>query len=147
MATTAKIAKEATTLKYKIRHRNRCQRCGRPRGYLRKFALCRLCFRELALRGEVAGVIKGLLYRERRRGLSNGERKMLHSAKQILLSELVLAEDSGYEELEKRVARLEAENRITKEELRRADRRQREAEERANRSWLDIFEYGGIFDR
>ena len=54
---------------------------------------------------EVAGVIKGLLYRERRRGLSNGERKMLHSAKQILLSELVLAEDSGYEELEKRVER------------------------------------------
>ena len=58
MATTAKIAKEATTLKYKIRHRSRCQRCGRPRAYLRKFALCRLCFRELALRGEVAGVIK-----------------------------------------------------------------------------------------
>ena len=54
---------------------------------------------------EVARVIKGLLYRERRRGLSNGERKMLHSAKQILLSELVLAEDSGYEELEKRVER------------------------------------------
>lgn len=58
MATTAKIAKEATSLKYTIRHRNRCQRCGRPRAYLRKFALCRLCFRELALRGEVAGVIK-----------------------------------------------------------------------------------------
>jgi len=58
MATTAKIAKEASTLKYKIRHRNRCQRCGRPRAYLRKFALCRLCFRELALRGEVTGVIK-----------------------------------------------------------------------------------------
>ena len=54
---------------------------------------------------EVAGVIKGLLYRERRRGLSNGERKMLHSAKQILLSELVLAEDRGSEELEKRVER------------------------------------------
>jgi small subunit ribosomal protein S14 len=58
MATTAKIAKEAKSLKYKIRHRNRCKRCGRPRAYLRKFALCRLCFRELALRGEVAGVIK-----------------------------------------------------------------------------------------
>jgi small subunit ribosomal protein S14 len=58
MATTAKIAKEAKTLKYKIRHRNRCHRCGRPRAYLRKFALCRLCFRELALRGEVTGVIK-----------------------------------------------------------------------------------------
>ncbi len=58
MATTAKIAKEQKTLKYTIRHRHRCQRCGRPRAYLRKFALCRLCFRELALRGEVAGVIK-----------------------------------------------------------------------------------------
>lgn len=58
MATTAKIAKEQKTLKYAVRHRHRCQRCGRPRAYLRKFALCRLCFRELALRGEVAGVIK-----------------------------------------------------------------------------------------
>ncbi len=58
MATTAKIARESTSLKYAIRHRNRCRRCGRPRAYLRKFALCRLCFRELALRGEVAGVIK-----------------------------------------------------------------------------------------
>ena len=58
MATTAKIAKESKTLKYKIRHRHRCHLCGRPRAYMRKFALCRLCFRELALRGEVAGVIK-----------------------------------------------------------------------------------------
>jgi small subunit ribosomal protein S14 len=58
MATTAKIAKEQKTLKYKIRHRNRCRLCGRPRAYLRKFALCRLCFRKLALDGEVAGVIK-----------------------------------------------------------------------------------------
>ena len=47
---------------------------------------------------EVARVIKGLMFRERKRGLSNGERKMLHTARQILLSELVLAEDSGYEE-------------------------------------------------
>ena len=54
---------------------------------------------------EVARVIKGLMFRERKRGLSNGERKMLHTARQILLSELVLAEDSGYEELEKRVER------------------------------------------
>ena len=58
MATTAKIAKESKKPKYKIRLRNRCRLCGRPRGYMRKFALCRLCFRELALRGEVAGVIK-----------------------------------------------------------------------------------------
>ena len=54
---------------------------------------------------EVARVIKTLMRRDKQRGLSNGERKMLHSAKQILLSELVLAEDSGYEELEKRVER------------------------------------------
>jgi small subunit ribosomal protein S14 len=58
MATTAKIAKEAKTLKYAIRHRNRCQRCGRPRAFLRKFALCRLCFRKLALEGDVTGVVK-----------------------------------------------------------------------------------------
>jgi small subunit ribosomal protein S14 len=58
MATTAKIAKEAKKLKYKIRHRNRCKRCGRPRGYIGKFSLCRICFRNLALAGEVPGVIK-----------------------------------------------------------------------------------------
>ena len=59
MATTAKKFKSLDqTPKYAVRHRNRCRKCGRPRAYLRKFALCRLCFRELALRGEVAGVIK-----------------------------------------------------------------------------------------
>jgi small subunit ribosomal protein S14 len=58
MATTAKIAKEAKKPKYKIRLRNRCQRCGRPRGFIRKFRLCRLCFRALALAGEVPGVRK-----------------------------------------------------------------------------------------
>ena len=58
MATTAKIAKEEKAPKYKIRLRNRCKTCGRPRAYMRKFALCRLCFRELALTGDVAGVTK-----------------------------------------------------------------------------------------
>ncbi len=66
MATTAKIArdtklaiaKKAKTPKLQCRHRNRCLRCGRPRGYLRKFKLCRICFRALALAGEVPGVIK-----------------------------------------------------------------------------------------
>lgn len=58
MATTARMAKMRRKLKYKIRVRNRCQRCGRPRGYLRKFRLCRICFRQLALRGEIPGVIK-----------------------------------------------------------------------------------------
>ncbi|HEX7485633.1 MAG TPA: type Z 30S ribosomal protein S14 [Vicinamibacterales bacterium] len=58
MATTAKKVKELKTPKYKIRLRNRCRLCGRPRGYIRKFALCRLCFRKLALEGDVTGVIK-----------------------------------------------------------------------------------------
>jgi len=57
MATTAKIARETKKLKYKIRHRNR-KICGRPRGVLRKFKLCRLCFRGLALKGEIPGVMK-----------------------------------------------------------------------------------------
>ena len=66
MATTAKIArdeklaiaKSARKTKLSCRHRNRCFRCGRPRGFLRKFKLCRICFRQLALAGEVPGVIK-----------------------------------------------------------------------------------------
>lgn len=58
MATTAKIAKELKPPKYTIRLRNRCRLCGRPRGYIRKFALCRLCFRKLALEGDVTGVTK-----------------------------------------------------------------------------------------
>jgi len=66
MATTAKIARDerlaaakaAKVSKLACRHRNRCFRCGRPRGYIRKFKLCRICFRALALAGEVPGVIK-----------------------------------------------------------------------------------------
>ena len=66
MATTAKIAKEAKSPKFKVRLRNRCQRCGRPRAFLRKFALCRLCFRKLALDGDIAGVTKSSVVREAR---------------------------------------------------------------------------------
>ena len=58
MATTAKIAKELKKPKFKVRLRNRCHLCGRPRAYMRKFALCRLCFRKLALEGDVTGVTK-----------------------------------------------------------------------------------------
>ena len=58
MATTAKMAKLFKKPKYQVRHRNRCKVCGRPRGYLRKFALCRICFRNLALQGYLPGVIK-----------------------------------------------------------------------------------------
>ena len=52
------IAKARRTPKFSSRKYNRCQRCGRPRGYYRKFGLCRICFRELALRGEIPGVTK-----------------------------------------------------------------------------------------
>ena len=58
MARIAKIAREEKKPKFKIRARNRCLRCGRPRGFLRKFKLCRICFRELALLGELPGVVK-----------------------------------------------------------------------------------------
>ena len=52
---------------------------------------------------EVSAVIKALMHRDSTRGLSNGERKMLHIAKQILVSEIVLAEDVAYPDAEERV--------------------------------------------
>ena len=54
---------------------------------------------------EVAAVVKGLMQRDKERGLSTGERKMLHSAKQILISEIVLSESASYEEVEERLTR------------------------------------------
>ncbi|NPV75807.1 MAG: type Z 30S ribosomal protein S14 [Anaerolineae bacterium] len=41
-----------------IQVRNRCRLCGRPRGYIRRFGLCRICFRDLALKGQIPGVVK-----------------------------------------------------------------------------------------
>lgn len=60
MATQSKILrnKNKKMLKYEVRHRNRCELCGRPRGYIRLFGLCRLCFRKLASKGEIPGVKK-----------------------------------------------------------------------------------------
>ena len=58
MAKKSIIEKWKRTPKYKIRARNRCRLCGRPRGYLRDFGLCRICFRELALGGQIPGVVK-----------------------------------------------------------------------------------------
>jgi len=52
------MAKLLKKPKFKIRFRNRCRICGRPRGFLRKFQMCRLCFRQNALKGDIPGVIK-----------------------------------------------------------------------------------------
>ena len=58
MAKTSKIAKWRRPPKYQVQFRNRCFRCGRPRGYIRLFGLCRICFRQLALEGQLPGVKK-----------------------------------------------------------------------------------------
>jgi len=58
MATTAKEQREKRKLPFAVRYRNRCTLCGRPRGFMRKFGLCRLCFRKEALKGQIAGVRK-----------------------------------------------------------------------------------------
>ena len=58
MAKKALIAKAKKRKKFKVREYHRCERCGRPRSYYRKFGLCRVCFRELANKGEIPGVTK-----------------------------------------------------------------------------------------
>ncbi|GAB6877311.1 type Z 30S ribosomal protein S14 [Thermaerobacter litoralis] len=58
MARKALIVKANREPKYAVRQRNRCRICGRPRGYMRRFGLCRHCFRQLAHRGEIPGVKK-----------------------------------------------------------------------------------------
>lgn len=58
MATKARIAKSKRTPKFSTRLVRRCWRCGRNRGYLRKFKLCRICFRELATKGDIPGITK-----------------------------------------------------------------------------------------
>jgi small subunit ribosomal protein S14 len=58
MARISQFAKTRRKLKFSNRQRNRCRICGRPRGYIRKFEMCRICFRGHALRGEIPGVVK-----------------------------------------------------------------------------------------
>ena len=58
MAKTSMIVKWAGKPKFKVRAYTRCQVCGRPHSVYRKFGLCRVCFRELALKGELPGVKK-----------------------------------------------------------------------------------------
>ena len=58
MAKKSKIVKMSKTPKYKVRQYTRCERCGRPHGVLRKYGICRICFRELAYKGQIPGVKK-----------------------------------------------------------------------------------------
>lgn len=58
MAKKSLIAKAKRRQKFKVREYNRCSICGRSRGYYRKFDMCRICFRQLASKGDVPGVIK-----------------------------------------------------------------------------------------
>lgn len=58
MASISKINQSKRTPKFKCRHRNRCSLCGRPRAYIGKFTICRICFRNMAHRGEIPGVKK-----------------------------------------------------------------------------------------
>jgi small subunit ribosomal protein S14 len=58
MAKKSMIAKASRRQRFPVRGYNRCSVCGRPRGYMRRFALCRICFRERALLGQLPGVTK-----------------------------------------------------------------------------------------
>lgn len=58
MAKTSMIAKASRTPKFSTRAVNRCKTCGRSRAYMRKFGVCRICFRELANQGRLPGVKK-----------------------------------------------------------------------------------------
>ncbi len=58
MAKTCLIEKQKRKPKFGVRAYNRCRRCGRPRAYMRRFGLCRICFRQMALNGDLPGVVK-----------------------------------------------------------------------------------------
>ena len=58
MAKTSMKVKQQRLQKYKVREYTRCERCGRPHAVIKKFKLCRICFRELAYKGEIPGVKK-----------------------------------------------------------------------------------------
>ena len=58
MAKVSDIVKFKRKQKFKVREKNRCNICGRTRAYMRKFGICRICFRDLAQKGELPGVVK-----------------------------------------------------------------------------------------
>ena len=58
MAKKSMIVKSQRPPKYRVQKHNRCSQCGRPRAYIGKFGICRICFRKLALAGQIPGVRK-----------------------------------------------------------------------------------------
>jgi len=58
LAKKALVEKQKKTPKFAVREYNRCKICGRPRAYMRDFGICRLCFRDLAAKGEIPGIKK-----------------------------------------------------------------------------------------
>ena len=58
MAKKSMIVKQTRTPKVKVREYTRCERCGRPHSVLKKYGICRICFRELAYKGQIPGVKK-----------------------------------------------------------------------------------------
>jgi small subunit ribosomal protein S14 len=58
MAKTSQVVRQRRKPKFTTRANNRCRRCGRPRAFLRKFGLCRICLREVAHEGQVPGLTK-----------------------------------------------------------------------------------------
>ncbi len=58
MAKKSNVVRATQKQKFKVREKNRCGLCGRPRAYMRRFGICRICFRELAQKGELPGVVK-----------------------------------------------------------------------------------------
>jgi len=58
MAKKSLVAKARRKQKFAVREYNRCLLCGRPRAFIRKFSMCRICFRTLASKGEIPGIIK-----------------------------------------------------------------------------------------
>ncbi len=58
MAKKCLLEKQRKEPKFKVRKYSRCRRCGRPRAFMRRFGLCRICFRQMALAGDIPGVVK-----------------------------------------------------------------------------------------
>jgi len=58
MAKKCLLEKQKRKPQFQVRAYNRCRRCGRPRAFMRRFGLCRICFRQMALAGDIPGVVK-----------------------------------------------------------------------------------------